>query len=175
MKTNLALIGFMGVGKSAVGDGLAERLGKKLVRTDAMIELQAGKSVSRIFQEDGEIVFREMEIEAVKKAASERNQVIDCGGGVVLNRINIDRLKLSSIVVWLTASNEIILKRTAADNTGRPLLEGKQTSIEIGKMLSYRQPLYTAAADITIDTSNLNVLAVEEKITGKLRNHANFS
>jgi shikimate kinase len=175
MKTNLALIGFMGVGKSAIGKGLAERLGKKLVRTDLLIELQAGKSITRIFQEDGEIAFREMEIEAVKKAAAQNDQVIDCGGGVVLNRINIDRLKLSSLIVWLTASNDIILKRTAPDKIGRPLLQGKNNALDIENLLSYRQPLYASAADITIDTSNLNILAVEEKIAGNLKKYADFS
>jgi shikimate kinase len=175
MKTNVALIGFMGVGKSAIGKGLAERLGKKLVRTDALIELQAGKPITRIFQEDGEIAFREMEIEAVKKAAAEQNQIIDCGGGVVLNRINIDRLKLVSVVIWLTASNDIILKRTAPDKMGRPLLQGKNKVMDIENLLSYRQPLYQSAADITIDTSKLNIFAVEEKIAGKLKAYADFS
>jgi shikimate kinase len=175
MKNNVALIGFMGVGKSAIAKGLAERLGKKLIHTDALVELQAGKTITRIFQEDGEIAFREMEIEVVKKAASEKNQVIDCGGGVVLNRINVDRLKLNSVVVWLTASNDIVLKRTAPDKVGRPLLKGKNIESDIEKILSFRQPLYSAAADITIDTSILNIFAVEEKIAGKLREYADFS
>jgi shikimate kinase len=175
MKTSVALIGFMGVGKSAIGKGLSERLGKKLVRTDALIELQAGKTINRIFHEDGEIAFREMEIAAVKQVSSERNLVIDCGGGVVLNWINIDRLKQDSVIIWLTASNDIILKRTAPDKIGRPLLQGKDVVSDIEKLLSFRQPLYTAAADIIIDTSKLNIFSVEEKILGKLKDHADFS
>ena len=91
MKTSVALIGFMGVGKSAVGEELAARLGKKLVRVDALIESKAGKSIPRIFEEEGETTFREREIEVIKEIAAEKDQVIDCGGGVVLNRINIDR------------------------------------------------------------------------------------
>ncbi len=65
---------------------------------------RAGKSIPQIFQEDGEIAFRELEIEVIKEIASKENLVIDCGGGVVLNKINIDRLKQNAIIVWLTAS-----------------------------------------------------------------------
>jgi shikimate kinase len=172
MKSNVALIGFMGVGKTAIGKGLAERLGKKLVQTDALIELQTGKTITRIFQEDGEIAFREMEIEVIKKAAAEKDQVIDCGGGVVLNRINIDRLKLNSVIIWLTASNDIVLKRTAPDKIGRPLLQGNITLSDIEKIISFREPLYAAAADLKIDTSKLNIFSVVEKIAGKLKAYA---
>jgi shikimate kinase len=175
MKSNVALIGFMGVGKSAIGKGLAERLGKKLVHTDALIELRAGKTIPRIFQEDGEIAFREMEIEVVKQVSAEKNLVIDCGGGVVLNRINIDRLKQESVIIWLTASNDIVLKRTAPDKIGRPLLKGNTSVSDIERLLIFRQPLYAAAADITLDTSYLNIFSVEEKIAGKLREYADFS
>jgi shikimate kinase len=175
MKTSVALIGFMGVGKSAIGKGLAERLGKKLVQTDALIELQTGKTITRIFQEDGEIAFREREIEVIKKIISEKDQIIDCGGGVVLNRINIDRLKLDSVIIWLTASNDIILKRTSPDKIGRPLLRGEKNVSDIERLLSFRQPLYEAAADIKIDTSNLYIFSVEEEIMGKLKEHADFS
>jgi shikimate kinase len=175
MKTSVALIGFMGVGKSAIGKGLAERLGKKLVQTDMLIELQTGKTIARIFQEDGEIAFRELEIDVIKQITSEKNQVIDCGGGVVLNKINIDRLKQDSVIVWLTASNDIVLKRTAPDKIGRPLLQGKKNISDIEKLLSFRQPLYEAAADIKIDTSKLNIFSVVEKVVGKLKEHADFS
>jgi shikimate kinase len=173
MKSNVALIGFMGVGKTAIGKGLAERLGKKLVQTDVLIELMAGKTITRIFQEDGEIAFREMEIDVIRKAAAEKNQVIDCGGGVVLNRINIERLKIDSVIVWLTASNDIVLKRTAPDKIGRPLLQGNKSLSDMEKIISFREPLYAAAADIKIDTSKLNIFSVEEKIAGKLKEYAN--
>ena len=125
MKSNVALIGFMGVGKSAVGKALAERLGKKYVEVDSLIVQKAGKSITQIFQEEGEIAFRELEIEVIKEIALKKNQVIDCGGGVVLNKINIDRLKQNAVIIWLTASPEVILKRTTLDGDVRPLLKGK--------------------------------------------------
>ena len=80
-----------------------------------MIEQKAGKTIPEIFREDGEIAFRELEIEVSKEAAEEKNAVIDCGGGVVLNKINIDRLRKDTVIVYLTASPGVILKRTVTE------------------------------------------------------------
>jgi hypothetical protein len=87
MKTSVALIGFMGTGKSAVGAVLAERLGKKFIEVDYLIEQKGGKPIPQIFEDEGEITFRELEIETIKQIAGRSNQVIACGGGAVLNRI----------------------------------------------------------------------------------------
>jgi shikimate kinase len=174
MKTSVALIGFMGVGKSAVSEVLASRLGKRLVRTDSLIESRVGKSIARIFNEEGEIYFREIEIEAIKDIARESNQVIDCGGGVVLNRINIDRLKQNAVLVWLTAAPQVIARRTAADGEERPLLEGKNSISQIKELLIFRRPFYEAAADFQIDTSRLEISAVAEQIIGALKENAGF-
>ena len=115
MKSNIVLIGFMGTGKTAVGQVLATRLHRKLIEVDAIIEKMAGKSIPDIFRDDGEIYFRELEIKAIKKAAAGEKQVIACGGGVVLNTINIDRLRTTGVIINLIASPEIILKRTSRD------------------------------------------------------------
>jgi len=174
MKNSIALIGFMGVGKSAVGKVLADRLGKKLVGVDSLIEQKAGKSVFLIFQEDGETAFRELEIDVIKGIALKKNLVIDCGGGAVLNQINIDRLKQNALVVWLTATPSIILKRTMADKVGRPLLSGKGQVSDIQTLLHYRKPFYERAADIRIDTSKQNIESIAEEIIGKLKENADF-
>ena len=174
MKTSVALIGFMGVGKSAAGKILAERLGKKLVETDALIAQKAGKSIPQIFREDGEIAFRELEIEVIKEIAAGKNQVIDCGGGAVLNKINIDRLKQNAVIIWLTASPEVIAKRTHLNADGRPLMQGKNTVTDVQKLLQAREPFYKAAADIIIDSSDLNIASLIQNITEKLRQNADF-
>ena len=93
MKTNIALIGFMGVGKTVVGQLLAKKLARKFLELDLLIEQKAGKPIPEIFRQDGEITFRELEIAAAKEVASEKDVVIACGGGIVLNKINIDRLR----------------------------------------------------------------------------------
>ncbi|MFC1874556.1 shikimate kinase [Chloroflexota bacterium] len=168
MKTNIALIGFMGAGKTAVGRSLAKKLGKKLAELDSLIELRAGKSIPDIFKEDGEAAFRRLEIEVTREVAGNRNQVIACGGGVVLNQINIDRLKKGAVVVYLAASPEVILQRVSDDSSVRPLLENSNKALNIRELLKFRQPLYKRAADIMIDTSEMDVETVAEQITAGL-------
>jgi shikimate kinase len=173
-KTSVALIGFMGAGKSAVGKILAEKLGKKLVEMDSAIVKKSGKTIPQIFSE-GEIAFRELEIEVVKKLAAGRNQIISCGGGVVLNKINIDRLKIDSVVVWLTASPAVILKRLKQDKTNRPLLKTNSKISDIRELVRFRKPFYERAADIKIDTSKQDVKTVADQILKKLSEYEDFS
>jgi shikimate kinase len=174
MKTNVALIGFMGSGKTSVGKVLAELSGKKLVEVDSMIALTAGKSVPQIFLEAGEIVFREKEIEAIKQIASGKNQIIDCGGGVVLNKINIDRLRKNAVVVWLKASADVIAERTRSDRNERPLLKENNTVPKIQELLRTRELLYEMAADIQVDSSEPEARTVAERIIEKLRQNADY-
>jgi shikimate kinase len=171
-KSNIVLMGFMGVGKSAVGRALAERLKMKLVEVDSFIMNKAGQTIPQIF-EAGEIAFREKEIEAVKEIAAGQNQVIACGGGVVLNKINIDRLKTDSVVVWLTATPGVILKRTRQDGATRPLLKADTNLRDIRDLLSYRKPYYQRAADLEVDTSHTSIGEVVEQIIVKLKEYAN--
>jgi shikimate kinase len=174
MKTNVALIGFMGVGKSAVGRILADDLAKKFIETDLLVSQKAGKSIAQIFQTDGEIVFREYEIGVIKAIGGGQNQVIACGGGVPLNKINIDRIRLTGLTVWLTATAEVILKRTVEDGAGRPLLPPNVTLTYIRSLLRFRQPFYRRAADITVDTSELDIESIVKQIIEKLRQNADF-
>jgi len=173
MKTSMALIGFMGVGKTAVGEALAKKLNRKFVELDLLIEQKAGKSIPEIFQQDGEIAFRELEIEVTKEIAKEKYQVIACGGGVVLNKINIDRLKKEGIIVHLTASPRAILKRVS-EKGQRPLLEVDNPTLTIRELLRFRKPFYERAADITIDTTKLDINSVVEQIISKLKDDEGF-
>ena len=171
MKTNIALIGFMGAGKTAVGQTLAEKLRRTFVEMDALIEQKAGKSIPDVFQQDGEIAFRELEIEVTKEVAQDKNQIIACGGGVVLNKINIDRLKKGAVLIYLTASPKAILKRISSGGEKRPLLKTSDKAIAVRKMMSFRKPFYERAADITIDTSKLDIDDVAEQIITKIKEH----
>ena len=174
MKTNVALIGFMGVGKTAVGEVLAQKLKRKFVELDLLIEQKAGKSIPGIFEQDGEIAFRELEIEAIKQIARQKNLVIACGGGIVLNKINIDRLREESRIVYLTASPRRILERVSIGGE-RPLLKTDDMAIKIRELLSFRKPFYERAADIKIDTSKLDIDAVVEQIVSKLKDDESFN
>ena len=175
MKTNIALIGFMGTGKTAVGKALAEKLDKKFIELDLLIEQKAGKSIPDIFQQDGEIAFRELEIAVTRQVAADSNSAIACGGGIVLNKINIDRLKESSRMVYLAASPLAILRRTSGEPGQRPLLEVDNPTRTIREMLQFRKPFYERAADITINTSRLNIHAVAEEIISRLKEDEGFN
>jgi shikimate kinase len=175
MRTNVALIGFMGVGKTAVGEALAKKLNRKFAELDLLIERKAGKSIPEIFEQDGEITFRELEIEATREIAREKHLVIACGGGVVLNKINIDRLREESRIVYLTASPRVILKRISGEGGERPLLKGDNPSSTIQGLLRFRKPFYERATDIKIDTSRLDIDSVVEQIIEKLREDESFN
>jgi shikimate kinase len=175
MKSNIVLIGFMGTGKTAAGQVLATRLCRKLKEVDAIIAKTAGKSIPDIFRDDGEIYFRELEIRAVKKAATGKKQVIVCGGGVVLNTINVDRLRATGVIVNLIASPEIILKRTSRDGSTRPLLSVKQPAERVRELMKIRKPFYDRAADFSVNTSKLSIDAVADKIIDRLKNDESFN
>jgi len=175
MKTSIALIGFMGTGKTVVGKALAEKLSKDFVEMDTLIEQKAGKPISEIFQQDGEIAFRKLEIEVTSEVAGNKNQVIACGGGLVLNTINIDRLKKDSVIVYLTASPRVILKRVSDDGGERPLLKASNKAEKIQELLKFRKPFYEQAADIRVNTSNLDVNSVAEQIINRVKRDENFS
>jgi shikimate kinase len=172
MNSNIALIGFMAVGKSAVGKLLAERTGKTFVEIDSLIEDKARKPVNLIFREEGEIAFREYEIEIIKQIFLRKKLVLACGGGVVLNRINIDRLKQESVLVWLTASVESILERLKQTRDTRPLISGQDRENKVRSLLIFRQPFYERASDIQVDTTNLTVEQVTDSIQAKLKEYA---
>ncbi len=174
MKSNVALIGFMGTGKSVVGKALADRLGLEFVEMDDLIERAAGKPIPGIFRDAGEIGFRELEIEVTRQTAEGARRVIACGGGVVLNKINIDRLRETSRTVYLTASPTAVLLRTSADPTERPLLQVDDPKQRIRELMAFRRPLYERAADITVNTSRLTAEAVVGEIVGALKQDEDF-
>jgi shikimate kinase len=175
MKTSIALIGFMGVGKTAVGKALAVKLDKKFIEMDDLIARKAGKSIPEIFQQDGEITFREFEIGVTREFSGEKNMVIACGGGVVLNKINTDRLSGESVIVYLKATPNVILERVSRGGSNRPLLNVPNRTERIKELLKFRQPYYGGAADITVDTSKLGINAVANKIIVKLSEDEDFN
>ena len=169
MKTSLALIGFMGTGKTVVAKALARRLNKEFIELDSLIQEKAGKSIPAIFQQDGETAFRRLETEVTKQVAGRKNAVIAGGGGIVLNQLNIEHLKKECVIVYLTASPEVILKRTANAKNERPLLEVADRAQRVRELLKQRQPLYEQAADIKIDTSGLNINSIARQIISELK------
>lgn len=141
---NIALVGFMGVGKSTVGQVLAAILGFEFYDTDRIIETRAGKKISDIFAQDGEARFRAMESELVRELEARQGMVISTGGGLVVNPDNMASLKKHSLVVCLWASPAVIFNRVR-HQAHRPLLQTPDPEAKIMEMLELRRPSYQQA------------------------------
>ncbi len=165
---NIALFGFMGVGKSAVGRALAERLGLDFVDLDDEVVRSAGKTIPEIFSEGGEEAFRRIEREAARSAAAGDGRVIACGGGTVLDEENLRRLRGGSVLVLLTADEGVILRRVEADGEARPLLNVEGRPERLRSLLEARLPKYEEAADIVVDTSGKTPEQVAEEVVRKV-------
>jgi len=162
-KRNIALIGFMGVGKSTVGRYVAKRLNMSLIDIDSEIERKIGSSIGEIFEQSGEETFRKMEANEIEGIAAMSKKVISCGGGAVLNKGNMDHLREHSIVVWLWAAADTILQRIG-DNGTRPLLNVRDKRSEVEKLLRFRKPFYAYASDLLIRTDKRKPREIAERI-----------
>lgn len=163
---NIALTGFMAVGKSAVGRTLARKLGRRFVDLDRMIEKSEGMRVQDIFSRKGESYFRQAERQALAEVLGQEEQVIATGGGVVIDEENLRLLRERSFVVCLKAAPEVLLRR-AGKSKQRPLLKGADRAQRIGELLAQREKNY-AQAHVAVDTSHLTVEQVVEKILERL-------
>jgi len=147
---NLALIGFMGTGKSSVGRIVAAALHYELVDTDQIIEQRAGKSIAEIFAQQGEGAFRELERQLVVEMVSWRKKVIATGGGLAANTENLASLKQHALVVCLWSSPEGIWQRVK-HQSHRPLLQAPDPQAKIRELLAQRAPFYKQA-DVLVNT-----------------------
>jgi shikimate kinase len=164
---NIALTGFMAVGKSAVGRNLARKLRRRFVDLDRIIEKSEGMKIKDIFGRKGESYFRRAEKRALVKVLFQSEQVIATGGGAVMDEENLLLLREKSFLVCLTANPEMLLLR-AGDNRQRPLLEDGDRVQRIRELLALRERYY-AQAHVSIDTSDLTVNQVTGKIMEALK------
>ena len=167
MHKNLVLVGFMGTGKSVVGRRLARLFSLPFVDTDRQVETRSGKTVSRIFSEEGEKRFRELESGAIGESVAQGPVVISTGGGAVLSEKNRLLLSEKGIVIWLTARPERILERVLRRPGKRPLLEGIDPLGEVKRLLKEREPYYRFAV-MSVDTSDVTVSEVVSQIRRKV-------
>lgn len=142
MNENIILTGFMGTGKTTVGRLLAERLGMAFVDTDELIVARDGRSISDIFEQEGELFFRELEGEIAAELAGRQGLVIATGGRLMLDRENAAVLGGTGPVFCLTAALEAILARLAPDGERRPLIKGDDPEGRVRQLLEVRAPLY---------------------------------
>ena len=155
---NIALIGFMGTGKTTVSKALAEITGLHEIDVDQYIVETQGMTISDIFEKYGEARFREIETEALKAVSKNSGQIISCGGGAVLKDENVDILKENGTIVLLTATPETIFDRVK-DHTHRPILNSDMSLKHVKELMTQREPRYQSVADIKVNVdSNDRVL-----------------
>jgi shikimate kinase / 3-dehydroquinate synthase len=148
------MTGFMATGKTTNGRRLAEHLGLAFADTDAMVEARAGKAISRIFAEDGEAVFRDLEHGALCEALRGPRAVVSTGGGAMTQERNLALMQAAGPIICLEARPETVLKRTAARDD-RPLLEGDDRLGTIRALMAERAPAY-ARADYALPTDRMD-------------------
>lgn len=167
-KRNIALTGFMAVGKSVVGKKLARRLNRRFMDLDQAIEEKEKMTISEIFNRKGESYFRAMEKQALSEVLKKNGQVIATGGGAVLDKENLDLLKERSLLICLTAPPATLLRRSSSGKE-RPLLKGDDRERRVEELLRQREKDY-AQAHLSIDTASLSVDEVVEKIIEAIGN-----
>ncbi|MCX7832320.1 MAG: shikimate kinase [Actinobacteria bacterium] len=144
-KERIALIGFMGSGKSTIGRILAKRLGKSFIDLDEEIQKESGMSIRQLFVNFGEDHFRKLETIALKKAAEMNQVVVSCGGGIVEKSENLRILNENFFVVFLDVPFEECYRRIYGDRS-RPKLD---TDVEqLKNLFNRRKKLYLNAADV---------------------------
>jgi shikimate kinase len=165
---NVVLIGYRGTGKSSVARIVAQRLGRKVLSTDAEVVRRANCTIPDIVEAHGWEHFRNLESEVCREVAKKDELIVDTGGGAILRPENVANLKANGKVFWLTAEVDTIASRIGTD-TGRPSLTGTQTFIEeIEHVLQERLPKYHAAADHRIPTDGRTLDEIADDILLKL-------
>ena len=175
----ISLTGFMGSGKTSVGKELAILLDRDFFDLDDMIVEREGRSVSRIFAEDGEQGFRNSELAALKQflkprrrpsGQSARGRVLALGGGTILRPEALKLIRKYSTCIYLQASIDTLFGNLSGDCGSRPLLGGDNGLRErIEELLSAREEAYLAAADASLITDGLSPAQVARRIEALLQ------
>lgn len=161
---NLVLIGFMGSGKTSVGLKLSYRLRMPVEDTDKLIERREGQSISKIFENDGEEYFRQLETELLEELSEKSHgRIFSVGGGTPVRPENRELLKRIGTVIYLRAQPETVYDRLKNDTT-RPLLQCENPLEKIRELLNQRSEAYESCADIIVDVDGLDMEDILKKI-----------
>jgi len=164
MNNNIVLIGFMGCGKTTVGQELAQRLNYKFLDTDQYIEEKEGTTIRNIFSEKGEVYFRNLETSTLKDLVEEtKESVVSSGGGLPLRQENAKLLQKLGFVIYLKVSKDTVVERLKGDTT-RPLLQGDNPAKKMEELLCFRDPIYEVGAHMAISVDNKTVEEIADEI-----------
>lgn len=165
----LVLVGMMGVGKTVVGRRLADRLGLEFRDSDRIVEEKAGRSVSEIFETDGEEKFRQVERNTILEILSGGQCVLATGGGAVMNTETRNAIKSKAVSVWLKLEVGNILRRLEKAED-RPLLKKGDPQKILTELMERRAPLY-AEADIHVESRDGKAAETAESVINALYRH----
>ena len=169
MKRNIVLVGFMGVGKSAVANFMKENKNMVVMDTDRLIEEKEGCTIQEIFREKGEPYFRSLETKLLEELSIQNisNAVISCGGGMVLDPANVTLMEKLGIVVVLTATPGTIYRRVK-NCKKRPILDNNMNMEYISNLLDRRKVFYEKASDIQIETDNKTIEEICQELSSAI-------
>lgn len=158
----IAMIGFMGCGKTRNGRLLAKKLGWRFEDMDDAIEKRAGKRIPDIFADQGEDAFRDIETAVLADMGRSIETVVSCGGGVITRPQNRDLLIGNFLNVWLVASMDTIIARTSRSD--RPLLACDDPRARAESLFRQRRMLYAACTDLVVSTEPTSRSEAYEKV-----------
>lgn len=163
----IVLIGFMGAGKTTVAKIIAKKLKLEMIDMDSIALKRSGrKNINEIFEKDGEAKFREIELEVAEDISGTDDAIISTGGGVVMNPLIMDYLKVNGFTVYLSSSFDKIRERVSLKKVRPPLFQNIKSA---KKLFDLRSPLYEKYADINIETDNKDIYDVAKEIIGRLK------
>lgn len=166
MPKNIFLTGFMGAGKSTVGRVLSRLLKLKFVDLDSNIAKSCGKTITKIFEAEGEDFFRKVENENLEKIFLNDSQVVSLGGGTLTTADNLQKILVNGRLFYLKADLDTLVRRVIPNSHLRPLLKDKNAGeirLAIAKLLHERENVYMKAP-FTIDTVDKSVTEIAESI-----------
>ncbi|HNE18489.1 MAG TPA: shikimate kinase [Turneriella sp.] len=172
-RPRIALVGFRGVGKSAIARRLCEAWDMPLLSLDEQIERQAGARIEDIVKSSGWQHFRDLEYAELARAATMEKVLLDCGGGIVeeadgsRSERKISLLRQNFFCVYISASEEKLLNRlkSLARNASRPALSATDSPESLMEIFRRREPLYLELAHAVVDVSDTNVAESAFRLT----------
>ena len=166
-KLNISLCGMMGSGKSALGRILANKLDYNFIDVDKMIEIDARKTIKKIFEEDGEEYFRDLEEKITINILELKETIVSLGGGAIINKNIRNSIKKNSYNIYLNVDVDILTKRLQFSKT-RPLIHKKNLKTELINLINKRKKFYQKA-DLIIQNEK-NIIETTENILKKIFN-----
>jgi shikimate kinase len=168
---HLYLTGYRGSGKTSVGKLLGEKLAMPVVDLDDRIEAAADMSIRDIFDREGETGFRARESVALRVVGGELPSVVSLGGGAILSEENRSMISSTGFCIWLKVDADTVLARLDRDAetaARRPALTKLPPREEIASMLAFREPIYSAVANVAIDVTGKQISKIADEVIAAL-------